>query len=112
MPGHPGPSTTGITPGRRRNGFQIHQRLTQSLVDRALPRLGLQIDVEGRSPAGAVRADFLAVAFACHNRHVKPHERANVAHRHPVGPDDLDRLPLAEQRTRHLPHARNPCERA
>ena len=51
-------------------------------------------------------ADLHAVAVADHDGHIEAHQRTDVADPHPVGAQDLDRLPFPGEGGRHLAHPR------
>src|SRR5262249_20887653 len=96
----------GHLAGRRRDGVEDDQRLAQRLVDRSLPVSALEIFFVAAAAAAAEETGFLATVLFHHDRHADAHERADVAIGLAAGTEDLDVLPFAGQRARHLLHAR------
>ena len=90
--------------GRRGDGAKVGARLRQRLVGDRLPGLGDHEVAEAGAPAGAEGATLLALALAADDGDVDAHQRPDVAHQPPVGPQDLDRLPLRPEGRGDLPH--------
>ena len=97
MPGQPGRAPPASR-RRRRDRFEIDQRLAQRLVHLRLPALGRDEGVVSGAPADALGPRLLPLALADHDGDVEPHQRAHVAGAAAVGADDLHRLPFAQQR--------------
>ena len=87
---------------RRRHAFQVDQRLTQRLIDRAAPDRGRGDVIVGEATAGAIAAGLAPAILFHHQRDVQPHQRPEVGHAGAIGAHDLHRLPLAGDRGHHL----------
>src|SRR4051794_17031284 len=91
---------------RSRAAIEVHQRLTQSLIDRAPPGAGLRDEIVREAPAGSVTAGFTAAALLHHQRYIQPDKGPEVGDPRAVGPHDLHRLPLPTDRRHDLLDAR------
>ncbi len=92
--------------GGRRNRFEIDQRLTHRIVDRALPGIGCDEARVALAAAITVAAALLPRAVADHDRDTQPHQRPHVAIGLAVAAQNLDRLPGRGEARRNLAHAR------
>ena len=63
----------------RRHRFEIDQRLTHGVIDRALPSVGRDEALITLTAAIAVAAGFLAIAVADNDRDAHAHQRPYVA---------------------------------
>ena len=100
------PEDHGHLAGRRVDRVQVHQRLAQRLVDRALPGLRAQVLAELDPAAGAEAARLQPAVPLDDDRDVEADQRADVGDAVGVGADDLHHPPLAGERDRDLADAR------
>ena len=92
--------------GRRRDRFEIDQRLAHRVVGGAAPVLRFDEALIAFAAAIAVAAGFLAVAVAGDDRDIDAHQRTDVAIDFAIRPQDFDDLPRRRDAGGHLPHAR------
>ena len=92
--------------GRCGDGFEIDQRLTHSVIDRALPFAGLDEALIALAPAVSMAAGLLPIACARDHGDIDAHQRPHVAVGLAVRAQDFHHLPRRAERHRYLPHAR------
>ncbi|MNZ22966.1 hypothetical protein D3C78_400680 [compost metagenome] len=92
---HPGPARTEHHrqgTGRRRNGFEVDQCLTQGLTGKAHDPFVGEIAVIG-APATTMTATFAATVLLNDDTDVEAHQRANVGRQAAIGGGDQNALP-------------------
>src|SRR5579885_603309 len=91
---------------RRRDRFEIDQRLPYRIVYGALPGIADNETLIALAAAIAVAAGLLPCAVADHDRDAQPNQRPHVAIGLAVGTQNFDRLPGCCKARRDLSHAR------
>ncbi|CDI07656.1 conserved protein of unknown function [Agrobacterium pusense] len=89
--------------GRRIDGCEVDERLTQSLIGAALPVFFCDEIAETDPAANAIGAAFLPIAFTRHDGDVDAGHRPDVTDAVAIGAQNVNHLPACGNRRRHLP---------